>query len=389
MKRIITKLGMVIAVLLSFLPASAYDFEVDGIYYDVISFTDFTCEVVNGDVKYEGDVIIPSKVTYNNRELTVTKIARPAFEDCGSLTSVTIPDSMTEIGQYAFNGCRSLTSVAIPDSVTEIEGYAFSGCSSISTITIPDSVTEIGQGAFEGCISLNSIKLSDNLNSIENALFNGCESLSSLSIPKSVGSLSCCHKEGILVSDFTFENCINLKSIRIEYGETTLRILNSDFGRIFWWMDYSDAPVETFFIDRKLYEGRYYYNLCDLKDYVIGEHIAENQVSIEEAEDLESITCYATVPPTNISATNAQYMNVVVKVPNESLEAYQQVEGWKNYWNLQGFDPTTGVEEVGAAAAERVEVGRYNLNGQNVGEDYDGIVIVRYSDGSTRKMIQE
>lgn len=58
-------------MLLSFLPAFAYDFEVDGIYYDVISITDFTCEVVKGDVDYSGDVVIPSEVIYNGRTLKI------------------------------------------------------------------------------------------------------------------------------------------------------------------------------------------------------------------------------------------------------------------------------------------------------------------------------
>lgn len=102
---------------------------------------------------------------------------------------------------------------------------------------------------------------------------------------------------------------------------------------------------------------------------------------------MESITCYATEPPVIGEITNHQYKNVIVKVPQESLEAYQQAEGWNNFWNLQGFD-ATGVDAIDADSAAKNETGRYNLNGQKVTEDYSGIVIVRYSDGSTRKMMQ-
>ncbi|MDE6059592.1 MAG: leucine-rich repeat protein, partial [Clostridia bacterium] len=67
------------------------------------------------------------------------------------LTELNIPDSVTLIGQYAFSGCDSLTSVTIPDSVTKIGSSAFSGCSGLTSVTIPDSVTSIGSSAFYGC----------------------------------------------------------------------------------------------------------------------------------------------------------------------------------------------------------------------------------------------
>ena len=71
-----------------------------------------------------------------------------AFYECSSLTSVTIPNSVTTIGGNAFYGCESLTSVAIPNSVTSIGGGAFWGCSSLTSVTIPNSVTSIGDSAF-------------------------------------------------------------------------------------------------------------------------------------------------------------------------------------------------------------------------------------------------
>jgi hypothetical protein len=80
-----------------------------------------------------------------------------AFEDCSSLTSVTIGDSVTTIGYEAFKKCTSLTSITIPDSVTTIGDDAFQSCYSLKSVTIGDSVTTIGGWAFSDCHSLTSV----------------------------------------------------------------------------------------------------------------------------------------------------------------------------------------------------------------------------------------
>ena len=89
---------------------------------------------------------------------SVTSISERAFENCSSLTSITIPNSVTSIGSYAFEYCSSLASITIPNSVTSISEGAFAGCSSLTSITIPDSVTSISKLAFLGCSSLTSIQ---------------------------------------------------------------------------------------------------------------------------------------------------------------------------------------------------------------------------------------
>ncbi|MGN0624339.1 MAG: leucine-rich repeat domain-containing protein, partial [Oscillospiraceae bacterium] len=97
----------------------------------------------------------------------VTSIGGYAFEDCTSLTSITIPNSVTSIGSNAFNYCTSLTSITIPNSVTSIGGGAFNTCTSLTSITIPNSVTSIGYSAFENCTSLTSITIPNSVTSIE------------------------------------------------------------------------------------------------------------------------------------------------------------------------------------------------------------------------------
>ena len=112
-----------------------------------------------------------------------------AFSGCSSLTSITIPDSVTSIGRSAFSYCSKLTNITIPDSVTSIGSYAFDGCSGLTSITIPESVTSIGDFAFSNCHGLTSITIPESVTSIGDFAFRGCSRLTSITIPNSVTSI--------------------------------------------------------------------------------------------------------------------------------------------------------------------------------------------------------
>ena len=84
--------------------------------------------------------------------------------DCNEAASgkLTIPKTykekpVTSIGIYAFDGCTSLTSVTIPDSVTHIDDSVFENCTNLASVTIPDSVTSIRTSAFQGCTRLKKV----------------------------------------------------------------------------------------------------------------------------------------------------------------------------------------------------------------------------------------
>ena len=151
------------------LTASAHDFKVNGIYYNITSETDKTVEVTYRGTwyhsysnEYSGSITLSATVTYNGVEYSVTSIRDLAFHSCSSLTSITIPESVTSIGNYAFAYCSSLTAITLPEGVTSIGDYAFLGCSSLTSITIPASVTSIGNYAFCECSSLTTITIPEN-----------------------------------------------------------------------------------------------------------------------------------------------------------------------------------------------------------------------------------
>ena len=90
------------------------------------------------------------KGKYSIRE-GVKVVGNDAFQGCGFLTNIDLPESLTSIGDYAFFYCDSLTSIIIPNGVTSIGDYAFFYCDSLTSIIIPNGVTSIGDHAFSDC----------------------------------------------------------------------------------------------------------------------------------------------------------------------------------------------------------------------------------------------
>ena len=237
MKQLITKLLMLTAVLSASANIYAYDFEVDGIYYNIISSSKKTVEVTyrnHNYNSYQGNVVILEQVLYNNDTYSVTTISGGAFYGCTGLTSVTIPNSVTTIGDSAFSGCSRLESVnisdlsdwckidftssssnplceahnlylngelvtdlTIPDNITEIKDYAFYGCTGLTSVTIPNSVTSIGNYAFEDCSGLTSVTIPNSVISIGNYAFEDCSGLTFVTIGNSVTS----------IGDYAFNGC--------------------------------------------------------------------------------------------------------------------------------------------------------------------------------------
>ena len=175
--------------------------------------TALTTATINSDIPkncFENCASL-SDVTIENG---VTSIDRYAFEKCTGLTSVTIPNGVTSIGSYAFFNCTGLTSVIFGENsqLTNIGNYAFSLCSGLTSIEIPDSVMSIGNSAFSGCHILTSITIGNSVTTIGDDAFSGCTGLTNITIPNSVTT----------IGDYAFDNCIRLTSIIIPDSVTSI-----------------------------------------------------------------------------------------------------------------------------------------------------------------------
>ena len=194
----------------------------------------YTYEVIDDQViitgcsrDASGAITIPSTLG----GYPVTRIGGWAFYYCGSLTSITIPNSVTSIGDYAFYNCSSLTSIMIPDGVISIGEWTFSDCGSLTDITIPNSVTSIGNYAFYNCGSLTSIMISDGVTDIGHGTFYNCSSLTSITIPNSV----------ISIGDYAFFDCSSLASITIPNSVTNIGY--EAFHNTGWYNNQPDGLV--------------------------------------------------------------------------------------------------------------------------------------------------
>ena len=139
MTPIIQKLWMFIAVLCASFSASAYDFEVDGIHYDITSFTDLTVSASSLSEDAKSNLVIPDTVEFNGKKLQVTELGESFAEGNVQIETVCINANVPKISKHAFFDCKRLKSVDIPHAV------------------------EIGEGAFGKCESLKEINVSDKL----------------------------------------------------------------------------------------------------------------------------------------------------------------------------------------------------------------------------------
>lgn len=168
----------------------AYDFEVDGIYYNV-NFGNAVVTYRNAnDNTYTGDLVIPEAVVYNNTVYPVTSIGMYAFQYDTGLTSVTMPNSIIAIGDQAFFGCTKLADIVIPNSVKSIGNNAFDNTAWFKNR--PNGLVYAGLVAYKYKGSMPSgttITIEEGTISIAGSAFRDCSGLFDITIPNSVATI--------------------------------------------------------------------------------------------------------------------------------------------------------------------------------------------------------
>ena len=292
--------------------ASAHDFEVDGIYYNITSNTE-------AEVTYKGDsfdgyyvytggysdstITIPATVTYEGVEYSVTRIGNHAFDHCWDLISITLPESVTSIGGDAFSDCRNLTAINIPEGVTSIEPSVFNNCESLIAINIPEGVTSIGEYAFCNCEDLTTINIPEGVTSIASYVFFRCFSLTAITLPEAVTS----------IGEYALYNCSSLTTITIPKGVT--------------------------------YIGTSVFRNCNR---------------------LTTITCKAETPPTIEYYTFDRIdKSIPLYVPAASVEAYKGTEHWSKFTNIMEISAEAGINAMSTAGGQQRAI-IYDLTGRRV-----------------------
>ncbi len=335
----------------------------------------FSTSLVSNVMSADGKGIL----TYEIVELT--EISMKMFSKCDSLTTVTIPDTITSIGHYAFDDCDNLEYVNIPDGVKSFGVGAFRYCYALKEITIPENITTITTYTFWGCSSLTRITLPSILTSIGESAFRQCSGLTSIVIPNSVTSIAaeafanCTALKGVYITDleawckisfagyrsnplyyaynlylngslvtnlvipdsittikpYAFRACRSITSVTLPSSLTSI----GDYG----FMACSNLQNVEIPDGVTSVGGSSFENCTSMSEVTIGSgstSIGTN--SFKGCTSLAKIYSRATTPPTVQSNTfESVPTTCVVYVPSASVSAYQSATYWSNF-TIQGYN---------------------------------------------------
>ena len=301
----------------------------------------------------------------------ITSIGEFAFSGCSGLTSLTLPAGITSIGEYAFYGCSGLTSLTLPAGITEIGESTFSDCSGLTSLTLPDGITSIGISAFANCSGLTSLNLHAGITSIDKYAFLDCSGLTSLTLPDGITS----------IGSRAFYGCSGLTSLTLPAGITSIG--EYAFSRCSG-LTSLNLPAGITSIDKYAFSG------CSrLTSLTLPAGITSiGEFAFSYCSGLTSIYVYAEKVPRigRYAFEGCASRKCTLYVPKGTYDNYRLSElGY--FENIVEFD-ATGIDKT-TTSTDVEEVSRYSLNGQRLVGPTKGLNIVKYSDGSVKKVAVE
>ena len=371
-------------------------------YNDNINNYYYTSNDVIGSYAFKGC----SRLTSLTLSAGITEIGKYAFSDCSGLTSLTIPAGITEIGAWAFEDCSGLTSLTLPAGITEIGSRAFYGCSGLTSLTLPAGITWIGAGAFEGCSGLTSLTLPAGITSIGEYAFAGCRGLTSLTLPagitwiESYAFLGCSGLTSLTLSDGiteigwgAFEGCSGLKEVRFCINDNLDTYLTKGHPYIGvgcgikYYINNKEItsieiPSNVTTLGKCVFQG-----CSGLTSLTLPAGITSiSDGTFRDCSGLTSIYVYEEKVP--IIGSNVfkgcDAKKCTVYVPMGTYNDYRLSEFGDYFENIVEFD-VTGIDKT-TTSTDIEEVARYSVNGQRLSAPTKGLNIVKYSNGSVKKV---
>ena len=326
--------------------------------------------VEGGDSYYVNDL-------HNYYSTSNDVIGSFAFQGCRRLTSLTLPAGITSICEGAFWGCRELTSLTLPAGITWIEFSAFDGCSGLKevrfcindnldtyltkgqtpwsvlmgkqpTVANPYKKVNCGIKYYINDKEITSIEIPSNVTTLSNYVFQGCSGLTSLTLPAGITE----------IGDYAFESCIGLTSLTLPAGITKIGSYAFDGCS---GLTSLNLPAGITKIGDGAFRG------CSglTSIYVYAEKVPEKGYRYDVFERVDAKKC-------------------TLYVPMGTYDDYRLSYFGHYFENIVEFD-ATGIDKT-TTSTDVEEVARYSVNGQRLSAPTKGLNIVKYSDGSVKKV---
>ena len=258
------KIAFLLALLCAFITANAYDFMVDNLCYRINTSNHINVYVAQGEnyaTTLNGELVIPSQVTYNGTTYTVNAIDSRAFMSCNGLTSVVIPETVTSIYFNAFSHCENLASVHLSNGLKVIDSGAFQYCKSLTSITIPASVISINgkgqtntanRGPFYCCDNLETMVVEEGNQYYDSR--NNCNAIIETATNTLIfGCKGSTFPASVIIGKGSFKEC-TMTSLDIPEGVTTIE--ENAFN--------SCHNLETVTLQSVTFIGQFAFSYCDM-----------------------------------------------------------------------------------------------------------------------------